>query len=102
MQIYRKKYGNQYICELKSIDMPANLNILITNDDGYTSKGIRELMQMLREFGNVTVVAPTTAQSGKSASISDVQPQKAPRAIWNRLWLKTTSFSPVQYLKASR
>ena len=44
--------------------------ILVTNDDGFQSKGIRELMQMLREFGNVTVVAPTTAQSGKSASIT--------------------------------
>ena len=70
MQIYRKKYGIQYICELKSIDMPANLNILITNDDGYTSKGIRELVELMRPYGRITVVAPRSHQSGMSVAVS--------------------------------
>ena len=44
--------------------------LLVVNDDGFRSKGIHELAHMLREFGNVTVVAPANAQSGKSASIT--------------------------------
>lgn len=44
--------------------------ILVTNDDGYFAKGIREISQFLRQYGNVTVVAPREAQSGKAASIT--------------------------------
>ena len=44
--------------------------ILVINDDGFRAKGIRVLSRMLREFGNVTVVAPYEAQSGKSASLT--------------------------------
>ena len=50
--------------------MPSDLNILITNDDGYSSKGIRELVAMMRQFGRVTVVAPRTHQSGMSVAVS--------------------------------
>ena len=70
MQIYQKKRGIQYICKLKTIDMPSNLNILITNDDGYSSKGIHELVSMMRQFGRITVVAPRTHQSGMSVAVS--------------------------------
>ena len=44
--------------------------ILVINDDGFQAKGVQVLTQMLREFGNVTVVVPYEAQSGKSASIT--------------------------------
>ena len=50
--------------------MPSNLNILITNDDGYSSKGIRELVSAIRRFGKVTVVAPRAHQSGMSVAVS--------------------------------
>ncbi len=46
------------------------LEILITNDDGYTSKGIEFLAEVLSEYGNVTVVAPNEVQSGMSAALS--------------------------------
>ena len=32
--------------------------ILITNDDGYHSPGIRALVDMVKSFGDVLVVAP--------------------------------------------
>lgn len=48
--------------------------ILVTNDDGYQAKGIRELSKFLRQYGNVTVVAPREAQSGKAASITLERP----------------------------
>lgn len=44
--------------------------ILVTNDDGISAPGINALAHLLREYGNVTVVAPIEAQSGKSASFS--------------------------------
>ena len=46
------------------------VEILITNDDGYTSKGINFLANLLEEYGNVTVVAPEVVQSGMSAALS--------------------------------
>ena len=54
----------------KILNMPSNLNILITNDDGYTSKGLRELVEIMRPYGKVTVIAPKTHQSGMSVAVS--------------------------------
>ncbi len=44
--------------------------ILVTNDDGIDAPGIRNLIKAMREIGEVVVVAPDTAQSGKSHSIT--------------------------------
>ncbi len=46
------------------------MRILITNDDGYQSKGIRVLAGILRKYGDVTVIAPKTHQSGMSMAVS--------------------------------
>lgn len=46
------------------------MNILITNDDGYTSKGIKTLARIMRPFGNVTVIAPKEHQSGMGMAVS--------------------------------
>lgn len=45
-------------------------DILVTNDDSYTSKGIALAASMLSRYGNVTIVAPMFPQSGKSAALS--------------------------------
>lgn len=50
------------------------LEILVTNDDGIDAPGINALAQMLREFGNVTIVAPLNSQSGMSASFTMSRP----------------------------
>jgi 5'-nucleotidase len=39
------------------------LRILVTNDDGYRSEGIKALADALAPFGDVTIVAPTTEAS---------------------------------------
>ena len=44
--------------------------ILVTNDDGVTSKGIKKLVDIASEFGTVTVVAPDSPQSGKGHAIT--------------------------------
>lgn len=44
--------------------------ILVTNDDGITSKGIRLLVEIAKEFGDVVVVAPDSPQSGMGHAIT--------------------------------
>ena len=39
------------------------LRILVTNDDGYRSEGIKALADALTRLGDVTIVAPTTEAS---------------------------------------
>lgn len=47
-----------------------NLRILVTNDDGYNSKGIKTLAELLSEYGDVTVLAPAEPHSGMSTALS--------------------------------
>lgn len=53
------------------------MNIFITNDDGIQARGIRQLIEIAREFGNVYVVAPDGPQSGKSHAITLSVPMRA-------------------------
>lgn len=44
--------------------------ILVTNDDGITARGIRSLIEVATEFGEVWVVAPDSPQSGMGHAIT--------------------------------
>lgn len=44
--------------------------LLLTNDDGIDAKGLRELVETVREFGNIVVVAPAEPQSAMSHAIT--------------------------------
>ena len=44
--------------------------ILISNDDGYQAKGIRSLVEMVRDLGDVLVCAPEDARSGYACAFS--------------------------------
>ena len=46
------------------------MRILITNDDGYEAKGIKVLAETMKQFGDVTVIAPKKHQSGMSMAVS--------------------------------
>lgn len=46
------------------------MNILVANDDGIKSEGIKALVQALSEVANVYVVAPDSQRSGASHSIT--------------------------------
>lgn len=48
--------------------------ILVTNDDGYDSKGLVAAVEVARAFGRVVVVAPETTQSGMSQAITMYNP----------------------------
>ncbi len=44
--------------------------ILVTNDDGITAPGIRALIEVMNEIGEVVVVAPDSPQSGMGHAIT--------------------------------
>ena len=44
--------------------------ILVTNDDGITAPGIRTLIEVMNELGDVIVVAPDSPQSGMGHAIT--------------------------------
>lgn len=48
--------------------------IFISNDDGFEAEGIQQLAEMMRELGDVFVVAPDGGRSGASMSISSHSP----------------------------
>lgn len=48
--------------------------ILVTNDDGIDAPGIRFLIDIAKEFGDITVVAPNKGQSGTGHSITFSEP----------------------------
>lgn len=48
--------------------------ILISNDDGYDAMGITTLIEMVRDMGDVIVVAPDGARSGSSLAITNTVP----------------------------
>ena len=50
------------------------MRILITNDDGVNTLGIRLLAEWAKKIGEVTVVAPKVEQSAKSHAIEIVKP----------------------------
>jgi len=44
--------------------------ILVTNDDGITAPGIRTLIKVMNQIGDVVVIAPDSPQSGKGHAIT--------------------------------
>lgn len=48
--------------------------ILVTNDDGITSPGIRNLVEVAKQLGEVVVVAPDSPQSGQGHAITIEHP----------------------------
>ena len=48
--------------------------LLISNDDGYQAKGIRDLIEMLSDLGDILVCAPEDARSGYSCAFSATTP----------------------------
>ncbi len=50
------------------------LQILVTNDDGVNAPGIRFLIDVMKEFGDITVMAPDKSQSGTGHAITFSEP----------------------------
>jgi len=48
--------------------------VLLTNDDGYQAAGLRALADELKEFADITIVAPSWERSGAAQSLTLRQP----------------------------
>lgn len=46
------------------------MKIIITNDDGFEAKGIHSLVEIMRPFGELTIVSPKKPQSGMSMAVT--------------------------------
>ena len=53
------------------------MTILVTNDDGIHARGLRALVEALKEVGEVVVVAPDREQSAVGTSVTLHQPLRA-------------------------
>lgn len=54
--------------------MAKRPRILVCNDDGITARGIRALVEVASEFGEVIIVAPDSPQSGMGHAITIGEP----------------------------
>ena len=61
----------------------TTVHILLTNDDGVHSPGIKSLAQALQSLGKVTVVAPATEQSGVSHALTFRTPLFVRELTWD-------------------
>ncbi len=64
-----------YLCGRKIMKtMKKERLILVSNDDGYASKGLRAAIEIARGLGRVVAVAPEHPQSGMSQAITMYNP----------------------------
>ncbi len=78
MLLYLKNRKVEYADEMNSfMEMKERPLIFITNDDGIEAKGLKEVAEVMRLFGDVVVVAPEMAMSGMSSAISVERPLRA-------------------------
>ncbi|MEP6712146.1 MAG: 5'/3'-nucleotidase SurE [Ferruginibacter sp.] len=74
--------------------------ILITNDDDITSKGIRSLVEAVKDLGTVVVVAPDRPQSGMGHAITIGSPLRMNKMnIFGEIEAWQTSGTPVDCVK---
>ena len=74
--------------------------ILIANDDGYHSHGIRQLVDFVSEMADVLVVAPEGARSGYSCAVSATDSLRLkPRHNMGNIGVWSCSGTPVDCVK---
>ena len=66
--------------------------ILLTNDDGFRAKGIQELIEALKELGEIVVMAPDGPRSGMSSAITSLTPIRY-QLEWEKPGVKVYSCS---------
>ncbi|MEO7768620.1 MAG: 5'/3'-nucleotidase SurE, partial [Ferruginibacter sp.] len=81
----------------KSIALPT---ILITNDDGITAPGIRNLVEAVKDLGKIIVVAPDKPQSGMGHAITIGHPLRMNKVeMFEGVESWQTSGTPVDCVK---
>jgi 5'-nucleotidase len=79
---------------------PEKPTILVTNDDGITAPGIKVLAYLMKELGNVTVVAPDSPQSGMGHAITIAKPLRLDKIdLFEDIECYQSSGTPVDCVK---
>ena len=74
--------------------------ILVVNDDGITAPGIKALIEVVKELGNVVVVAPDSPQSGMGHAITIAKPLRMDKIkLYDGVEMYTCSGTPVDCVK---
>jgi len=77
--------------------------ILVTNDDGIVAPGIRALVEVASELGEVVVVAPDSPQSGKGHAITIHEPLRLKKVkVFAGIEAYECSGTPVDCVKIAR
>jgi len=77
--------------------------ILVTNDDGITSLGIKTLVELMTQLGEVVVVAPNSPQSGMGHAITVGEPLRLYKTdIFENVVEYECSGTPVDCVKLAR
>ncbi len=77
--------------------------ILVTNDDGIVAPGIKALVEVARQFGEVIVVAPDKPQSGKGHGITISDPIRLRRVdVFEDVESYECSGTPVDCVKLAK
>ena len=77
--------------------------ILVTNDDGITAPGIKALIEVAREFGEVVVVAPDSPRSAQGHAITITDPLRLKKVdIFDGLEAYECSGTPVDCVKLAK
>ena len=74
--------------------------ILVVNDDGITAPGIKSLIEVMQEIGNVVVVAPDGPQSGMGHAITIGKPLRFDKVdLYSGVEMYKCSGTPVDCVK---
>ncbi len=77
--------------------------ILVTNDDGIVAPGIRALVEIASEMGEVVVVAPDSPQSGKGHGITIHDPLRLKKVnVFEGIEAWECSGTPVDCVKLAK
>lgn len=77
--------------------------ILVCNDDGITSRGIRKLVEIAKSHGEVVVVAPDSPQSGMGHAITVGEPLRLRRTdIFEGIEAYECSGTPADCIKLAK
>ncbi len=77
--------------------------ILVTNDDGIVAPGIRKLVEIASEHGEVVVVAPDSPQSGQGHAITINQPLRLKKVqVFEGIDAYECSGTPVDCVKLAK
>ncbi len=77
--------------------------ILVTNDDGMFAPGIKALVEVASQFGEVVVVAPNSPQSGQGHAITITEPIRLHKVdVFDKILAYECSGTPVDCVKLAK